>query len=484
MIKFNFFNNKFHIIFFILFFVIILNNILWGDELYKESVLGNLSFLFDFRVFYRTCEMVEITGNEDTFNAILSPLIIYFNDGIFFESYFDINILSSNKSRFYEQFNPDLIRIKEIYFEIFFNNDFSFISGYFQNLILGYHFENYNPPVIYRTPAYPLPNYYLNYFDYKNVHPFFAFFLGDRFLPIYYGNSSHLFDLFFVISYKINLNNYNSLIINIGTSNGEEGLDSNSSKQFFIRIIFRNCFFNFFDFKNILISKNRTLKDLFFNKDENFNEKKLDGFYFSLAASIGERGSVPAKVRNDQFSFYFEYLSISKNLSFNLSFEFYLTFHGFTKDKINPYDPSFNNFVFDQNDSNYYSFWNLYLYNYNDGFLLPDDLPNYDKFGEILIGGGGFVYLSIVFNSKLKIFSSFSLYDSNIKSNYYIIYKPKYKFLTGIEIKIGSGLYFNFTFIYGIDEVYNNYVQFYEAESRLDHKILNYDLFFSIIFSF
>jgi len=161
----------------------------------------------------------------------------------------------------------------------------------------------------------------------------------------------------------------------------------------------------------------------------------ISGFNFVISCLIGERGSVPAKVRNDQFSIYLEYIFIKKNFSFNFAIEGFLTFHGFTKSKINPYDPSFNNFVFDTDDPNYNSFWNLILYNYNDGYLLPDDLPNYNILGESLKGMGGFIYFSFIFSNKFKFIISFSSYDSNIFSNNYIVYEPKYKFVLDLNLK-------------------------------------------------
>jgi len=406
-----------------------------AERLYAQEF--NLSFsIFSM---YRTCEMIEITGNEDQFDVILklsANFINYLSSNWLFKSIIDIDfrLPYSDKARFYEFFAPNLIEPNIINFT-FSNYNIYFIFEYNQNIALNYHFENFYPSVIQKLPSYPLDSsYYGNSnssYDYTKYLPYPAFILGPRQLPIYYVNAIYLHDCQFYFKWNIA---YFYFII--GVSNGEEGLDSNSSKSFISKFGFQN-----------------------------------QNLSFSLSVNLGERGSVPIKIHSQFFTFYFEY----SDRNFNFAIEGVFNIHGIRDPRLNPYA---------ENDT-----IDIEIFNYGPGLFIPDDLPNLiDEVGTNgkmppLLAAGGFIYLSYKFNLSnvdfLKIFCHYSLYDPNIMNETYLIYKLKHRIVFGMiynnsffSILVGA----NFNY----DLVYLNIPQFYEAENRIFHRIQNYDLIFCI----
>lgn len=388
---------------------------------------------------YRTCEMIEITGNEDQFDIILNINLEYLysvfsNWTLFLFANLDFRLPYSTKARFYEYFAPDLIENRKTGF-LFSNNKVSFVFLWGQNLSLGYHFENFYPATIQKLPSYPLPSSYYgdinSTYDYTKYLPYPAFMLGPRQLPIYYANAIYLMDCQFY--FKLNINKF---YIIIGTSTGEFGLDSNSSKSFLTK--------TGYDSENLV---------------------------FSISMNLTERGSIPIKIHSQFFSIYFEYNN--NNLTFAIEGIFNL--HGIRDPRLNPYDQ--NNNI------------DIEIYNYGPGLFIPDDLPNLiDEVGidgkmPPLLALGGFIYLSYIFNFEnnltLKIFAHYSLYDPNIKNQTYLVYQIKHRIVFGFNLtqKIYS-IILGATFTY--DSVFLNIPQFYEAENRATHKIANYDLIICI----
>jgi len=431
------------------------------------------SFGLEGYFFYRTCEVIEITGNEDTMNMVLFPVFYYsFIQGNFvlgLDLSFSLSIPSSDKYRYYDLLGIPFFSYKEVFLTIGFSDVLSLLSGYRQNPVLHFHFQNWNPPAVQNTPAYPLDTY-----DNPNQHSYFAFVLGDRMLPLYYANSAHLYDTLFTFQWDFISNEKLNLSLLSGITNGEDGLDSNSAKSVYLSLYVRTGSFLLWD--SVFPTQSNVNK-------QNKNDEYTNNFLFSLSGLIGNRGSVPTKVYNHQYTAYIEYCYRKDNFSFTFSLEGYLTLHGFTKSYINPYDASYYNYP-DQIDPEWASFINLYLYLYGNGFLLPDDLPNLDNPGEYLVGSGGFVYLGLSFGERLDLFFHFSLYDSNVLSDAYIIYRLKWKIAGGVEFRLIKNLSFLFSFSYQYDPVFLNYIQFYEAENRDSHAMIDYDLFFSIKFNF
>lgn len=423
---------------FIFFFFALLFSIIFIS--FSQKISGQeYNFSFSILSMYRTCEMIEITGNEDQFDIIFDLFFDYsyiINSIWNIYAYANINLRLpySSKARFYEYFTPKLIEPEKIGFRLSTQNLF-LIFEWNQNLGLGYHFENFYPAVIQKIPSYPLDDsYYGNInttYDYTKYLPYPAFMLGPRQLPIYYVNAIYLHDCQFYLKWIIRF-----FYFIIGVSSGDEGLDSNSSKSFISKIGFQNNSFS---------------------------------IYFSM--NLGERGSIPIKIHSQFFTFYFEY----NNSKFTLAVEGVLNLHGIRDPRLNPYS---------ETDS-----VDIEVFNFEPGLFIPDDLPNLiDEVGSngkmpAMIGLGGFIYLSYLFNLSnnniIKIFSHYSLYDPNIKNESYLIYKLKHRIVFGViykylfySILIGA----NFTY----DEVFLNIPQFYEAESRAFHKIQNYDLIFSV----
>lgn len=471
-----------------------------NDNFYINFYIENTSY-------YRTAEIIEITGNEDSFNSIFnfSSNINYIdkldnNNYISYSTFIYLSIFPqiSTKERFYEYFNHQIILLKNAGLNIDFIKNNFFMSTHFayeKNIVLNYNFENFNMPIIYDLPTYPIN--FSNYI-YNDRLPFFPFILGDRMLPIYYFNAIHYYDTNFYITFKFNL--IKSIFnLSLGASNGEDGLDSNSAKSVIFKILLKS--------KNFDLNNNtKTLnKNLFYN----------DVFYYiiSLSGLIGNRGSVPAKVYSHQYSFYFEvgknrlkqiadnikneptiYKKLIKN-KITFAFEAVFTVHGFTKPYINPYDPSYNNFP-QQYETGFYgdpshitaeweSFINLYQYDFGNTYFLPDDLPNIDNPGSPLFGAGGFIYFGFLLFDNLRIFTHFSIYDSNILSNKIIPYEPRYRILGGFKFNFTMYLSFIFSFSYTYDPVYYKFAsQFYDAENRENHSTVDYDLFFGINLKF
>jgi hypothetical protein len=408
---------------------------------FQPKILNAQTFDYSISIFsmYRTCEMIEITGNEDQFDIILklsASFMNYFSSTWSLKSTIDIDfrLPCSDKARFYEYFAPNLIEPNIINFT-FSNSNIHFIFEYNQNLALNYHFENFYPSVIQKLPSYPLDSSYYGVidtsYDYTKQLPYPAFIIGPRQLPIYYVNAIYLTDIQFYFKWLIN---YFYLII--GVSNGEEGLDANSSKSFISKLGFQNS--------KIL---------------------------FSLSINLGERGSVPIKIYSQFFTFYFEYF----NKNFNFAIEGVFNLHGIRDPRLNPYIES------DSID--------ISIFNYGPGLFIPDDLPNLiDEVGSNgkmppLFAAGGFFYLSYKFYLSeidfFKIFFHYSLYDPNIMNETYLIYKLKHRIVFGI---IYNTRYFSLLLgaNFNYDLVYLNIPQFYEAENRIFHKIQNYDLLFCV----
>jgi len=421
---------------FILTFILFLNLFFLSIVIFSQQL--NLSF--SIYSMYRTCEMIEITGNEDQFDIIFNLSLNYyysFNSNLFFESSLNINIRLpySDKARFYEYFKPEIFELQKIGFLFSYDKIYLFFE-WNQNLNLNYHFENYYPATIQKIPSYPLESsYYGNIntnYDYTNTLPYPAFMLGPRQLPIYYVNAIYLFDCQFYLKWILDY-----FYIIIGTSNGESGLDANSSKSFIAKTGYKN-----------------------------------NSIEFCFGVNIGERGSVPIKIHNKIISLYFEY---SDN-KFTFAFESILNLHGIKDPRLNPYQ---------LNDG-----LNIHLYNFGNGLFIPDDLPNLiddtDSNGKKppLYGLGGFIYLSYSFylknNKIIKIFFHYSLYDPHIFNESYLIYQLKHRIVTGIKFETYLfAILFGATFTY--DNLFLQIPQFFEAESRIWHKIVNYDLIFSII---
>ncbi|MEJ5273701.1 MAG: hypothetical protein WH035_06180, partial [Spirochaetota bacterium] len=418
------------------FFLLILLTFILLIFIFSENLIAQ-EYNFNISIFsmYRTCEMIEITGNEDQFDIILNINLEYLysvfsNWTLFLFANLDFRLPYSTKARFYEYFAPDLIENRKTGF-LFSNNKVSFVFLWGQNLSLGYHFENYYPSVIQKLPSYPLSSSYYGdinqSYDYTLYLPYPAFMLGPRQLPIYYVNAIYLMDCIFY--FKWNIQNFYLII---GTSTGELGLDSNSSKAFIVK--------TGFDSKNLI-------------------------FYLSM--NLTERGSVPIKIHSQFFSIYFEYNN--NNLTFAIEGIFNL--HGIRDPRLNPYDQ--NNNI------------DIEIYNYGPGLFIPDDLPNLiDEVQENgrmppLLGAGGFIYFSYIFylknNSSLKFFFHYSIYDPNLKNETYLIYQIKHRIVFGFNFtqKVYS-IILGATFTY--DSVFLNIPQFYEAENRFFHKIANYDL--------
>lgn len=399
---------------------------------------------FDFAIsiisMYRTCEMIEITGNEDQFDTILNINFNYSYNIIstwllYITVDLDFRLPYSTKARFYEYFAPSLIEPKIIGF-YFINKNLSFNFEYNQNLALGYHFENFYPATIQKLPSYPFDSHFygdiVNSYDYRSYLPYPAFMLGGKQLPIYYENAIYLRDCQFY--FKLNI--YKFYLI-IGTSTGEFGLDSNSSKAGLLQLGYNSQYFKLY-----------------------------------LSMNLTERGSVPIKIHSQFFTFYFEYIGNR----FTFAIEGLFNLHGIRDPKLNPYAQADN--------------IDIEIFNYSSGLFIPDDLPNLiDSEGSDgrmppLLGAGGFIYLSYSFtladNSLLKLFSHLSLYDPHIKDESFLIYQIKYRLVFGLSYnKSIFTIFIGATFTH--DSVFINIPQFYEAEDRTYHKIANYDLIFSII---
>lgn len=402
------------------------------------------TYSMNFSIFsmYRTCEMIEITGNEDQFDIILNT---YFNYSYNFSSnwflFLSIDLYFrlpySTKARFFEYFAPNIIEVKYIGF-YFTNKKLSFNFEYAQNLALGYHFENYYPAIVQKLPSYPFASHYYGdtntSYDYTSYLPYPAFMLGGKQLPIYYENAIYLYDCQFYLRW-----NFNKFYLIIGTSTGDSGLDSNSSKSGISQIGYEN------------------------------NKIKL---YLSM--NLTERGSIPIKIHSQFFTFYFNYTGDN----FIFAIEGLLNLHGIRDPRFNPY--------IEMNDIN------IEIFNYGSGLFIPDDLPNLidspgtDGKMPPLLGAGGFVYLSFIFHlnsySFLKIFTHFSLYDPHIKDESHIIYQLKYRVVLGFNFTQSIySMILGATFTY--DKVFLKKPQFYEAESRVFHHIANYDLIICIVIS-
>ncbi|MFN3411528.1 MAG: hypothetical protein ACK4YF_05160 [Exilispira sp.] len=423
------------IIFFLLIFFIF--------NLFSLKILSQTHFInFSILSMFRTCEMIEITGNEDQFDIILNTFFNYSynlssNWFLFLSIDLNFRLPYSTKARFYEYFAPDIIEAKCIGF-YFINKVLSFNFEYAQNLALGYHFENYYPATVQKLPSYPFGSHYYGdintTYDYTFYLPYPAFMLGGKQLPIYYVNAIYLYDCQFYLRW-----NFNKFYLIIGTSTGDLGLDSNSSKSAIVQIGYEN------------------------------NRLKL-----FLSMNLTEKGSVPIKIHSQFFTLYFNY--IDDNFIFAIEGLFNL--HGIRDPRLNPYTGI--------NDIN------IEIFNYGSGLFIPDDLPNIiDPAGTDgkmppLLGAGGFIYLSYIFYfndySFLKIFAHFSLYDPNIKDESHIIYKLKYRVVLGFNLTQSIySMILGATFTY--DKVFLQIPQFYEAESRVFHHIANYDLIICIIIS-
>ncbi len=413
---------KKNLIFFIL-IILIFGNCLSGQE---------FNYSIDTFFIYRTAEVIEIIGNEDTMNFYSFLDLTFTADNFLIFSQLELSPLSSEKSRFADIFKKDYFVLKELYFQ-YFIGDLSINAGYMKNFVLNYNYESYNLPIIYRFYSYPDEN---NDITSNDSIPYMTFILGNRHNPIYYTNAIHEFDTFFYLNYSV-ARDFN---IYLGISNGEEGLDSNSAKSVVAKIKYES-----------------------------------DRFNFSMAALIGNRGSIPAKVYSHQYSTFIEYNYQSSNFNFICGMEGVFTIHGFTKSYVNPYDSSFNNYNTSSHD--------FQQYNWDNGYFMPDDLPNLYDLGKPLYGAGGFIYLRVRIHS-LKVFSHFSLYDSNVMAGSYTIYKIRWKILSGFEYYFTNELSFVFSYSYTKDPVHEKYVQIYEAEPRSVHPIIDYDLFFAIRLQF
>lgn len=480
------------------------------------------AFGIDFSIsntsFYRTSEVIEITGNEDTFNSVFYADINFYDikfynikknnvKNYFFYNifiYFHINPEISSKSRFFAYFSHPIFNLIQTGFNLNYvvaNDEYSFNFAYEKNIVLNYSFEDFNLPVIYNLPTYPLT--FSNY-TYNDRLPYFPFILGNRMLPVYYVNAIHLHDTNFYFKYS-HIFNKSIFTFLIGASNGEDGLDSNSAKSVIFKLQYKTLIFNRFIQYNDLEGN---------KKFNNKNDYNTDSLYFNIIFSglIGNRGSVPAKVYSHQYSFSFELFTLKKNLKFKkelmyndfifnkkinknkkfiFSFETVFTVHGFTKPNVNPYDSSFNNFPQQYEDGHYLdenyitdewkSFINLYQYDYGNTYFLPDDLPNIDNLGQPLFGIGGYVYIGFCVFDNLKIFSHFSIYDSNIFSNRVLIYMPRWKAVVGLRYFIFNNISFILSFSYTYDPVFYEFsAQFYDAENRATHTTVDYDLFFGL----
>jgi hypothetical protein len=417
-------------------------------NLYAQDTVQDLDetfFNINMLSMYRTCESIEITGNEDQFDLILNILFSKrFNlyQSIYVYLFFDILIRLpySNKARFYEYFAPELFQPINTGFDLINKNGLFGITDseiglsfrWSQNILLSYDFENYYPAVIQKLPAVPLSSSYYDEapIDYTKRLPYPSFMLGGKQLPIYYTNAIYLFDLHFILSYRCN-----GFFFDTGVSTGEEGLDANSSKSFIIKAGYD---------KNIVL--------------------------FYIGANLGERGSVPIKV-------YSQFFTLAFHLRFpdlTIALETVLNLHGIRSPYINPYDETYSD--------------DISYFNFSEGVFIPDDLPNLidatlsNGKKPPLVGCGGYIYLSYRFHindNYLKIFSHFSFYDPNVNDESYIIYILKYRVVAGFSFNI-NGFAIIFSYTYTFDKVFLEIPQFYEAESRSAHVIANYDLFFGV----
>lgn len=114
------------------FFLLILLTFILLIFIFSENLIAQ-QYYFNISIFsmYRTCEMIEITGNEDQFDIILNINLEYLysvfsNWTLFLFANLDFRLPYSTKARFYEYFAPDLIENRKTGF-LFSNNKVSFV---------------------------------------------------------------------------------------------------------------------------------------------------------------------------------------------------------------------------------------------------------------------------------------------------------------------------------------------------------------------
>ena len=415
------------------------------------SAAANLTnFTFEFKgkaaFYYRASDLVEQTGNEDTFGAAFTPAFQLNwqkpGFGLTFNAHFTLLEQLSAQARIYEQMNPPSVLWENLALNIALGKYFALNCGLAAPLTRHYPLRPSVYPVMYGSGILPT-----NYFHTNTNSPpadsnsiavnaygtYQAFYKGFRDTPLPYSGLIDEYDTGLGITLK-----FFPLLLRLALVNGEQGLDANSAKTVALDIGITN----------------RHIQS-------------------GLALQIGNEGSVPVKVTKHIYKSYFFF----RKKKFLLGLEGFLFLYGLRRPGAS------------------YAKYEYYLerYGYRDGFWSLFMLAHPDNFKEdgfIFDNtyGGLSAYLLLAVNKiwkeRFSFVAHYSFFDPHIKNNKESSFKTKHRFYAGISFHFFPWLKLLISDTYTYDPVFLNYHQYYERESRSHHYQLDNDLYAGLLFIF
>ncbi len=381
-----------------------------------------------FVFYYRASEVVEITGNEDTFVAYFNLNLNYKKKLSLFETLFKIDadfIEELNfKARLFNETNPPSFLLNELSLNLGFKQNHNITIGAFKPLIKQLKIDSLFRPLLFRVGRHPngkwIPHGYV---------------LGNRDVPLMDSALTDRYDTGIVYAYEGPV-----LKLALGLVNGEEGLDSNSAK---------------------------TISFLMGLKNKSINS--------GLSGQLGNIGSVPIKEYRHQYKLYYH----QNYQKITYGFEALAIIHGVRdKDALEKTYPNNNTNLVTQ-------------FGYKEGFFTPFSLINDSSYKHpswlwenAILGFSSSFYLKIkdIFLTNLHTTFHLSQYDPNIFSENKNIYAQKYRAFLRFEYKISNNLDFIISDTYTYDPVFLYEGQFYDREERGNHPILDNDLFAGLAF--
>lgn len=394
--------------------------LLFSKNTYSQT---NLGLSADLSVIYRNAQVVEATGVESTF-AIYSTINLFFEQR--FAKHFATNInieLIINQQYAYKARYKEFFDLKPIdfgysvigfdftYFKVIIGNMYSPDNDFINEQII--------PPLVESVPPFSLfPKEDMFYYNILSSKP--------RDVPIFYDSGPfNLMDTGIVL-----IGILKPFYLSFYILNGEEGLDSNSSKYFAF---------------NFLLNIN-------------------DIFLLELFIGIGNIGSVPFKSHSDK---------IKINIEFNINnFHIQTIFSGFLMGLTIPNENFFGQSLQDDFGT--------------DGLPFePYDIPNHHNYGQPLYGYGigmQLDYVGNLFCFRLNL----SVMDADYRYDDYEIYKIKWRvfgdiglmfFDKSLQIRIGASYTYNPVFLLG-NQLYHFWEVIYTGP--VDYRLNYYLIFVSI----
>ena len=407
-----------------------------------------------FITYYRASEVVEITGNEDTFLSYLKLKLTYekkyssfFRLGIFLDA--DIIEALSDKARLYEAFTSPALKLNRLSALLELGSAHELEMGMLPPLMKQFPMERLFLPLIYIMGRHPHVE------EGKGWLPH-AFVIGYRDVPLLEAELTDFYDTGIVYRWRWHL-----FRLGFGITNGEEGLDSNSAKTFSL----------------LLGLESEGIKRDIFAPGSPDSKEQQHFFKIGLSGQIGNTASVPIKESRHQYKFYY-YHRLGKIV---WGAETLLFLHG-----LRDVDVLTRNFLVGKAEL-------ARQYGYREGFFDAFTTINDKNFfvpswfqelheDNYLLGSSSFLYLSVdeFLFSFWQVLLHISYHDANIFSDYNAIYSGKYRAFLRFQFELSQQIYLIISDTYTYDEVFIYSGQFYDRESRHNHPILDNDIFLGL----